>query len=88
MDKFQDSTGALDLEPGVGPPQVSRPPARRSQNAATPGDEARQKDRLQSLGWFDSTRDLQRGADVAELTELPPEFLDALGGGQRTGQAG
>jgi hypothetical protein len=87
MAKFQDSTWALDLDSEVDLPQVSRAPARTSQNAATPADKKRQKDRLQSLGWFDSTMDLQRGAEVAELTELPPEFLDALGGGQRTGQA-
>ena len=87
MAKFQDSTWALDLEPGDDLPQVSRALARRSQNAATPVDKTRQNDRLQSPGWFDSTMDLQRGADVAELTELPQEFLDALAGGQRMGSA-
>ena len=87
MTKFQDSQWAMDLDP-VALETIARPvPVRSSQETPPAADAMRRNPHTPSGNWFDSSWDLHCGTDVAELTELPAEFREALGGEPSAGPA-
>ena len=82
MTRFQDSQWACSLTLGGGsvPSGVDDQPARGPGSAAGGGSNvALAVERRHSRGWFDSSWDLRVGADVAELSEFPPEFREVPG---------